>query len=99
MTAGQRKLGELVVVERVLLPVACVVTGIAAVAVVTFVCVILLVTTHASHRNVAIALRIGMARFATCSTVLIKQRKAGLRMVVVRHAPIFRAVTSLTLLT
>jgi hypothetical protein len=97
MTTGQRKFGELVVVERVVFPVARVVTRVAAIAVIALVGVILLVATYACHGNVAIAIRLGVASVTACRAVLVKQREPSLRVIVVWHAPIFRAVTTLTL--
>lgn len=84
----QGKRGQLIVIKARLLPVLRVMTSVTTITVITFVRVILLVTTYACRRNVAVLVRLGMAGFATCSSVLIEQGKSGSGMVETFHPPV-----------
>lgn len=98
MCPTQRKPGQSRVVEAPPLPVICAVTRITALAIVAFVRVILLMTGHAGGRNVAIPIWLGMALGAAYTAMLFQQRKARLRMVILRYAPgLLRCVTRLAI--
>ena len=84
-------------IKRVSLPISCVVTGVASIAVVPFVGVVFLVATDAGARDIAIVIGLGMARVATRDPMFVKQREASLGVVKVRYTPVFCAVTGLAL--
>lgn len=96
VTARQRKLRKFVVIEGVGFPVARVMAGVTAVTVIAFVRIVLLMTTDARRCDIAVLIGLRVARVASRRSMLVEQRKARFRVVVVRYAPIFRGVAALT---
>ena len=96
MTARQRKLRKFVVIEGVGFPVARVMAGVAAVTIIAFVRIVLLMTTDARRCDIAVLIGFRVARVASRRSMLVEQREARFRVVVVRYAPIFRGVAALT---
>lgn len=96
MRPSQRKSGQFVVVETPLFPVIGTVTGLAAIAVVTLVNIVLLVTTDAGGLDIPVVVGSDVAVGTTQRAMFIQQREAGLRMIEIRHPPCFlRRVTAL----